>query len=282
MRAVGVVVACAAGCGRIDFDVASDAPLSCSAFGDWGTPELVTELSTPGTDWGGQLTPDGLAYYFHSDGSGSAMFYVARRPHRSAPFDPPVAAPEIDATNFGDPTITGDELEMYVSGYVKTSECVTSYTRTSKSASWGNPTRLDALCAAGTSGCPYVTADGLTLYYNDSVSNHIAVSTRATRADPFPAGTPITSLYTGIGCPALSADQLSIYYDGGGPVSTYVSTRPSLTSPFDPNGMSVFGTPTADNMDSSITADGVEIMFASDRPGGPGKWDLYRVTRACL
>jgi hypothetical protein len=288
VRADLVALCCAFGCGRIHFgtasdatnDVANDAPIMCSAFGAWGQAELISELSTPGNDWGGNITADGLAYYYQSDSTGTNELYVARRPHRAAPFDPPVVISEINGPSSSDPSITGDELDMFMTNTTPT-DCIGESTRASTSDPWGPVAVLSALCTGYLASCPFITADGLTLYYYDAMLSRILVTQRATRADAFPAGVILNNLYTGIFCPSMSGDGLSLYYEGGGPVSVYVATRPSLTGLFDPNDVSVMPIVTGiDNEDSSITADGLELFFASDRPG-PGKFDIYRITRGC-
>jgi hypothetical protein len=276
--AIGLLLATA--CGRIDFDTNSDAAITCTAFGAWGAPEPISELNTKDNDWGGQITPDGLVYYYEITVAGAGHFYVARRPHRASAFDPAVEITELTDTTAGDVSTTGDELEMYFEAGTGNATCVYESVRSSKTEKWGTPVELSQLCTTASSYCPYISGDGLSLYYFDHSTNLIAETTRASRSDPWTAGTDLQGLFTGLNCPAMSGDQLTMYYGGGGPVTLYSSTRPTLTAPFQPQ-MVVFGVGTADDTDVSITADGTEIFFASDRPG-VGGWDLYHATRPCL
>ena len=155
---------------------------------------------------------------------------------------------------------------------------------------WQNITRASALYLGTDVTAAYITPDGLTLYYMSgpagTTTGTILVTTRATRTDAFAAGTPVSGLVgTTNGTPALSSDQLTLYYQAGATrpeLDLFAASRPSIASPFGVANMLSVSTEGSADADPSITADGLELFFASDRPDSIGASDLYVATRACL
>jgi Tol biopolymer transport system component len=85
--------------------------------------------------------------------------------------------------------------------------------------------------------------------------------------------------------PSISADGLSLFFTsnrsgGQGNLDLWVTTRTSVSDPWGPpvnlgptvNSLSTDGVP-------SISADGLELYFTSDRPGGRGNSDTWVTTR---
>lgn len=283
MRTAALVLL--AGCGRIGFGAVGEADDShavdshavdaaCTSFNTWSTPARVEELTSSVYDWGGQISADGLAYYFQSDRTGTNQFYVARRPDRSSPF----VTTTVDGFNSataGDVTITGDELEMFfkISG---AGACLYTSTRPDRSALWSSPVALLPLCTVQ-SICPYITPDGLTLYYQE-VGAGIVSTTRATRQDAFTRGTPVMNLPAMAGCPALTGDQLQLYYEDDAAGDLFVTVRPSAAAQFPTPVSFEFDTTSYTEVDVSISADGLELFYAADTMGSI---DIYRITRSC-
>ena len=273
------VVVVVVGCGRIDFDPHVD-NAGCT-LGPWGTPTRIAELATANDDWGGQITPDGLALYFNTE----RTIYVARRPDRASMFGTPTTLPELGGGDQGNPSTTGDELELYFDSNRAGDYSVWTAQRSSPACAFGPPTQLAVLDVGASATAPFVSPDGLRLYYMLGLPEGTLMWTsRASRTDAFVAGTPITGIVgTMHGTPALSADQLSIYYDSGVNPTRDLSTasRATIADPF--AAATQLSVDTADDeADASITADGLELHFASNRPGGPGGSDLYVAKRACM
>jgi len=290
-RGTAVAVILCGACGRLDFatiarDAGSDAPpVDACTLSPFGAPRALTELNSNQTDFGGQISPDGLTYYFDSFRGTSDDLYVAHRASRSQMFDPP--QPITDAES--DPTISNDGLELVFSSNRNAERCFYDSRRATTADPWGLPTTLQALCSGGLGGS-FISIDGLTLVYNtldDGVGEgKLMVSHRTSVDELFVTGAVITELLPGAnkGYPALSSDELTIYYESTG-AGTHLQVWQATRATPD----SSFGTPelvpgvddgdASNEGDASITADGLELFFASDRTGDN---DLYVSTRACL
>lgn len=275
------------GCGRIGFDAPpSEASIDASActFGPWSAPIPIGELNTPDTEYGGQISPDGLTLYFDSNRFLDEDLFVAARPDRSSPFD--VANELITITtndDDADPTISHDGLEIIFFRSTGIG-CLYDARRPSTTVPF-DPATATTICNAGGA---FLSRDGLTLYYNTRIDNQgegvLYRTTRASTSDVFEPGAPIPELTGGAtkGYPALTSDELAIVFEssGGGPdLDLWIATRTTTADPFGtPDRIPELET-TSNDGDASFTDDGTEIFFESDQPGSP---DLYHATRACL
>jgi TolB protein len=77
-------------------------------------------------------------------------------------------------------------------------------------------------------------------------------------------------------------DELTIYFVSGsaGDGNIFRATRPTLDAEFAAPLPVTELNSASDEGGITVSADGREAIFASNRPGGPGARDLYRVTRA--
>jgi len=138
---------------------------------------------------------------------------------------------------------------------------------------------------------PSESTDGLTLLFASDrpggFGHHdVWMSTRTKRSDPWSdavnLGPTINNSFHA-GGPSLSRDGLTLVFDstpGGGPSCLFLSTRRStkdpwgkpvkLNSPIDGPGREA---------SPCLSADGLTLIFTSDRPGGRGDYDLYQATR---
>lgn len=301
VRGVLSLAVALAGCGRFGFeeaprlsdsgaDAVADARV-CS-FGPWSTPQLIPSMGSPAGDFGGQVTADGLAFYFQSSRSGSPQIYVSRRPDRAAAWSVPVMVAELNTqAEQEEAAPTADELEIYFSSTRPSggAQCIWHADRATKTAPFANITQLSQLCANGRESVgAFASADGLTLYYNTFETapfGTIYESHRASRGDPFPIGTPVPGLEsTGMkGYPWLSPDALTIYYEAPGTPGHHllVATRADVASPFGAAVPIPNVDDNNDNEDVSLTADGLEIFFGSGRPGSAGDKDIFTASRSC-
>jgi Tol biopolymer transport system component len=155
---------------------------------------------------------------------------------------------------------------------------------------WSAPINLGSdLNSPGFEGAPSISSDGLVLLMSADREGgpggaDIWMATRESIEDEFGEPAPfddaVNTEFAEVN-PCLSADGLALYFSSSrdrgesGP-KVYVSTREDTTLPFGPaqalgdavNSESLDGAP-------SITADGLELYFHSDRPGGGGSRDLW-------
>jgi hypothetical protein len=152
---------------------------------------------------------------------------------------------------------------------------------------FGEPTNLGSeINGPGEEAGACLSPDGLALYFQRTVNNvgEIWVTRRAT---PDSEWGPPSNLLPGAG-PCLSADGLQLYFmeylPGGSNVDLWVSTR--QTSERMPEGywdtpVNLGATVNSSSGDytPSLSTDGLELYFSSDRSGGFGSWDLWVTTR---
>ncbi|MFB0555393.1 MAG: M56 family metallopeptidase [Phycisphaerae bacterium] len=160
---------------------------------------------------------------------------------------------------------------------------------------FGEPTNLGPIVnsAYGQAG-PSVSADGLSLFFaskrpSGSGDADIWVTTRATFFDPW--GTPVNlgpivnSPYVD-GMPSISADGLLLFFNsdrpaGHGDCDLWVTTRETTENDWG-SPVNLGSTINSSQFEAcpSISADGLMLFFASDRPGGSGRVDLWATTRS--
>ncbi len=129
---------------------------------------------------------------------------------------------------------------------------------------------------------PWLNASGKSLYFSrkDKDGWHVYVATReaATGAAGFRQPMPIKELPAGFHHPTLSPDGKTMYLQGpfendrwGLFVSTFNGTKWSEPAALNVNSSDA---PTGDTS-PCLTRDGKMLYFASDRPGGKGKKDIW-------
>jgi Tol biopolymer transport system component len=84
--------------------------------------------------------------------------------------------------------------------------------------------------------------------------------------------------------PSLTADDLTLYFysfrQGGSFSDIYRATRPARSQPFGtPELFTDVSTATASEWSPNLTADGLSLLFSSNRTGGTGDYDFYEARR---
>ena len=184
-------------------------------------------------------------------------------------------------------------------------DCYNSSTPTAAPASaqysFGTPVNLGPrINSAQTEGSPRVSADGLELYFNSNrPGGHggadIWVATRPTVEAEWGEAVnlgPLVNSSANEIAPAISADGLELYFadyianrpGGIGKSDLWVTRRRTSTSVWgEPVNLGAVVNTAAEEITPEISADGLELYFETDRPGGLGSDDLWvarRTTRS--
>ena len=194
------------------------------------------------------------------------------------------------------PSTRGDGLELYFEsdrdGGEGTYDIWVS-TRATKDDDWGAATNLAAINTPDWQVSPCISDDGLELYWDDW---GLWVARRATVSDPWgePENDSLININAiGGGSPCLSSDGLSLFLASPWPKDwalwewdLYVSTRPTRDDLWsEPVNLG----PTVNGVNSTslsrcptISADGLVLIFSSDRDGGYGDEDLWMTRRTTI
>ncbi len=216
---VPLVVAMAA-CGRFGFEVHPDAyqgtgdgqpPSSCLGTGAFTNLRVLPNVNSTASDTGGEISKDELALYFNTNVTATSIV-VSTRSTRADVFSSPVAV-VLPGGDAGDPSVTGDNLELYFSSGRSGASCIYRASRAASTVDFGAPVVLGPLCGSTSAGAA-ISADGLVLVYNITIDGFgegdLYSSRRASRTDDFSVGTRLANLPANVGYAWLSADQLRL------------------------------------------------------------------------
>jgi serine/threonine protein kinase/Tol biopolymer transport system component len=171
-------------------------------------------------------------------------------------------------------------------------------TKEGRDDEWGPAVNLGppVNTTGATGGGMCFSADGLSLYLGSMRaggfgSYDLWVTTRTTLLDPWGTlknlGSTVNSSswdYT----PSMSPDGLALYFasqrpGGSGSWDLWVTTRAALTAPWGiPTNLGPTVNSSSREYQPSISADGLLLFFASDRPGGLGPDDIWVTRRASV
>jgi Tol biopolymer transport system component len=158
----------------------------------------------------------------------------------------------------------------------------------------GEPVNLGSpVNTAGSDGTPCISADGLSLYFTSdrpggSGLHDLRVATRTSEKElwssPVNLGSRVNSSSLDY-FPCISADGLSLYFystrsggRGGGDI--WGTTRSSLDAPWTQAvNLGPQINSGSEDVSPNLSPDGLSLLFASNRPGGRGDYDLYISTR---
>ncbi len=157
---------------------------------------------------------------------------------------------------------------------------------------FGAPTNLGpAINGSGGDYGPCLSADGLELYFfrGDAVGS-MWLARRATRESEWEPATLLgpTINASDSGPPFITPDGLMLFLDGNRPgtygsFDLWVATRASVKDEWNtPINLGATVNSSAEDWGASLSSDGLELYFTSNRPGGQGNYDLWMTTRATV
>ncbi|MFC1603678.1 LamG-like jellyroll fold domain-containing protein [Planctomycetota bacterium] len=199
----------------------------------WSEPvNLGPIINSSGTEFGPNISADGLSLYFNSTrpgGSGQNDLYVTTRKTVLDPWGEPLNLGPIVNTSFHDvnPNITADGLSLFFSdwdgatprpgGYGQCDIWMTR--RASLSEPWSSPVNLGPqLNGPLVEGAPDISNDGRTLFFSGYLAGadwdlwFATQNIDATWGAPVNLGPPVNSGSDPDICPCISADGRMLYF----------------------------------------------------------------------
>jgi len=279
---------------------------SANADFTFGTPtNLGPTVNSSDGDFDVGISADGLFLYFGSfrpGGYGDADIWVATRPTQNDLWDTPVNlgptvnSPYIDS----DPSLSTDGLSLFFRSHRPGGSGAGDLyvtTRATTDNPWREPVNLGPIVnSEGSDSDPCISADGLYLYFSTFIEprpgglggDDIWVTTRPSTSDPWGEpinlGPPINTPYDDLQ-PSITADRLTLFFDtymhpgGYGYDDIWVTTRATTDDLWgEPVNLGPPVNTAAGDADPELSADGLELFFNSDRPGGVGAMDLWQVS----
>lgn len=267
-------------------------------YGQTGAVNLGSNVNTGFNEGSPDISADGMVLYFDAlmrpGGPGGWDIWMSRAETPHQDFSPAVPLPEPINSPFSDsgPCIADDGLTLYFASDRpggNGSFDLWMATRETTDGPWGEPVNLGTtINSAYSDNHPSISADGLALYFDSrrpgepgrSGRNDIYVSRRTSVDDPWdkPEALPMNTdehEYS----PDIAADGSTLYYD------SYLAGRDLWVMKRDgahgiwSEGMPLgpgCNTPGIDT-DPSISANAPLLYLMSNRPGGYGNFDIWRI-----
>lgn len=266
----------------VESDAHDAATVACDVTAAFGPPVLIPELNDAVSNHA-FLSPDRLTAYLDR----SSDIYVATRNSVTEPFGAAAALAAINTTMYdGEPVISDDGLTvMFGRG---NPEQIHFAVRATAATQFGPP----ALVANVNDPLQHTVPTDLdptttTLYLSRAVNGllRLYVTQRTSASAAFGAPTPMVELTAGGTAEDYGAvitdDQLVIMWgsERAGSWDLFMATRTSVAQGFGvPTPLSELNTASAE-WPTWLSSDGCQLMFASNRPGGEGAYDLYFASR---
>ena len=269
-----------------------------------GTPtNLGQPVNTQESDGSPHMSPDGLSLYFQSKrpgGSGGGDLWVAYRETPDDSWGTPVNLGSTVNSPADDwaPSFSPNELELFFTskrpggpgGFAD----IWLTTRETLEDDWGAPEPLGPnINTSDFEGHPSISSDGLELYFcawttnarPGSGSSDIWVTSRSSLSDPWAEpmnlGAPVNSS-SFEGEQDISADGLCLVFSGDRPGGSgawdlWVATRRTKEDPWgDPVNLGPGINSSGTDAMADISDDGSVLLFASDRSGKSGVFDVWQ------
>jgi Tol biopolymer transport system component len=285
-------------------------------YSQWSLPvNLGCTVNSASVDQGPALSKDGLSLYFASqradpNAQGAADIYVSQRPSTRDPWGAPVnlnavepGRPAINtAGGENTPSFSRDGHYMFFisgrpGGYGDFDIWVSFREHVHDDSAWTTPFNLGAgVNSSAFEGGPsyFENEEGGApqLYFNRGASQADQSNTQILVADLQPDGMfgnareiPELNSSRTDSRPSIRHDGLELFFFSSrdGNLDIYVATRASIDAPWDtPVRLPSPINSSSREVNPHISADGLTLLFASDRANGCGDLDLYMSTRTRL
>lgn len=303
MRGCIAFVVGLAACGRVGFepigarapDASADTAIDtfvaprCDPAKPFGAPVPLTGLSSSSAEIGVETSTDTLDGVMWSDRNGVDRVYEVTRAAATDDFSMPQLVPNMGSVTGipdRDPAITGDGLTLVFTSQRAGGGNWDLYitTRPSRTQPFPTPAIITELATASADWGPFITSDGLGLYY--IIGGDLARSDRATLTSPWNApGVLLGNLNTGSNEfePAVTSDELTLFWtsdrpDAGiGGLNIWMATRAAKTDAFGSPTPVVELNSTGDDIPSWVSDDLCQMFLT--RTNGAAGWDLYVATK---
>jgi hypothetical protein len=271
----------------------------------FGTPIPVPNLSSQYDECAPSISADGLSLYFcgwlnnRPGGYGESDIWVTTSTTTEDNWDAPVnLGPLVNSSSMdGCPCISANGLELFFisrrpGGYGDFDLWVT--TRKSTFDPWREPENLGPMFnSPAMDSAPSLSSDGLSLYFftkrgGKSPSYDIFVTTRAGLSEPWSQpvnlGKPINTQAYDEWFSFITPDGLTLFFsegyafrpEGFGGSDIWVTTRPTISTLWlEPINLGESINTPAREAGMCVSPDGATLYFYSDRPGGPGVWNIW-------
>jgi len=267
----------------------------------FGTPVPVPNVNS--TSWEGHpsISTDELELFFMSDrpGGNGEDIWVATRETIDGDWRTPVwlGITVNSSSRERYPNISADGLSLYFTSLRpggSGGEDLWVTTRKTISDPWEPPVNLGSTVnKSGDEWESCISTDGLTLYFTCGWSGgygtfDLWITTRETKEDPWtPAENlgPTINSSSGEATPSISADGLMLFFSSSWPGTAYVYENYDLYVSMRPDTEANWGE--SENLGPmvngayadvcpSVSSDGRTLYFSSNRPDGPGEWNIWQ------
>jgi len=270
----------------------------CLVWGEFGPGTPIPELAYPNDHWAPSPSRDELEIFIdqHDSEPRTNDLYMTSRPDLGSPFALYAEISELNTPDHEyDAHIDATGLTLwYASGPRDGDIDLWRATRPARGDAFGDAARVSELDAEGSQGSPYLSNDGLTLYFvsNEMGSSDVYGARRARVGAPFGPPVPLDEVNTpsSEGDVTVSTDGLEIIIQsnrpgGVGDRDIWYANRPSTGVPFGPPENLAVLNSARDDVSPELSRDGRTLYFVHDAvtAGSPAAdADVYVSTRDCL
>jgi len=191
------------------------------------------------------------------------------------------------------PSLSADGKQLYFTRWTDTTGEIWACQRATVDSAWEPASRLGPPLATDADECPFLTSDGLSLYFDSWRDGGTGGCDLWMTTSAIPDGSwgapvnlgPAVNSASDDWCPSISADGLELYFSsnrpgGSGTWDIWTASRATVNDTWgSPVNLGASINTEAEDCWPSLSPDGLVLFFTSNRSGGQGSWDLYMARR---